>query len=102
VIHLDAKYLTATSEFTHKRVEIALDVARLNRNEWEAFLSEFSELTKKYELLLSELDLSRTKIEGLQEKTKQQVAKSGEALRQVRGAVDKLCDETEEMLNEPE
>jgi ElaB/YqjD/DUF883 family membrane-anchored ribosome-binding protein len=77
-----------------------LDIAKLNKNEWEAFLSEFSELTHSYELVLVELDLAQTKIEGLHEKTRQQVAKSGEALRQVRGAVEKRCDETEEILNE--
>jgi hypothetical protein len=75
---------------------------KLNRNEWEAFLSDFSDLTKKFELILGQLDLAQTKTEGLREKTKQQVAKSGEALRQVRSALDKLCDETEERLHEHE
>lgn len=74
---------------------------KLNRNEWEAFMSEFSELAKEYALLLSQLDLVQTRMEGLREKTNQQVAKSGEALRQVMVAVEKLCDKTEEILNEP-
>lgn len=64
-------------------------------------MSEFSELAKEYALLLSQLDLVQTRMEGLREKTNQQVAKSGEALRQVMVAVEKLCDKTEEILNEP-
>jgi uncharacterized protein YutD len=77
-----------------------LNIAKVNRDELEAFLSEFSEFVKRYELISNELNLAQIKIEGLHERTKQQVARSREALRQVEGAVNKLCDETEEFLNE--
>lgn len=72
----------------------------INGNEWEAFLEEFSELTKNYELLLSKLDLAEVRIEGQLEKTKQLTAKSSEALRQIRSAMERLCKETEDVLNE--
>lgn len=74
----------------------------VSRGEWDSFLSEFSKLTQKYELVLSHLDLARTRIEGLHEKTEQQMAKSGETLRQVKTALDRLCDETEAELIESE
>ncbi len=75
---------------------------QLNKNEWEAFLEEFSELTKKYELLLSKLDLAEITIEGNRERSKQLTANSGEALKQIRTALERLCKETEDALNEPE
>ncbi len=65
-------------------------------------MAEFSELVQKYQLILSQLDLARTKVEGLRERTEQQIAKSGETLRQVRAALERLCDETEEELVESE
>ncbi len=65
-------------------------------------MAEFSELVQKYQLILSQLDLARTKVEGLRERTEQQIAKSGETLRQVRVALDRLCNETEEELVESE
>ena len=74
-------------------------VLQLNRNEWEAFLEEFSELTKKYELLLSKLDLAEITDEGQRERSKQLSAKSAESLKQIRSAMEKLCKETEEALN---
>lgn len=77
-------------------------VLQLNRKEWEAFLEELSELTKKYELLLSKLDLARITIEGQRERSKQLTAKSGESLKQIRSAMEKLCKETEDALNESE
>ena len=77
-----------------------MNIAKVNRNELETFLSEFSEFVKRYELISNELNLAQIKIEGLHERTKQQVARSREALRQVEGAVNRLCDETEEFLNE--
>ncbi|HMK83425.1 MAG TPA: hypothetical protein VK503_06885 [Candidatus Bathyarchaeia archaeon] len=77
-------------------------VLQLNKNEWEAFLEEFSELTKKYELLLSKLDLAEITIEGNRERSKQLTANSGEALKQIRTALERLCKETEDVLNEPE
>ena len=39
----------------------------MSKNEWEAFLSEFLELSKKYELILTELDLTREKTIHLQQ-----------------------------------
>jgi uncharacterized protein Yka (UPF0111/DUF47 family) len=75
-------------------------VLPINRNEWQAFLEEFSELTKNYELLLSKLDLAEIKIEGQLEKAKQLTAKSSEALRQIRSAMERLSKETERVLNE--
>jgi len=77
-------------------------VISVSRSEWESFLAEFSELVQKYQLILSQLDLARTKIEGLREKTEQHIAKSGETLRQVRAALESLCDQTEEELVECE
>ena len=77
-------------------------VISVSRSEWESFLAEFSELVQKYQLILSQLDLARTKIEGLREKTEQQIAKSGETLRQVRAALESLCEQTEEELVESE
>ncbi len=74
----------------------------VSRDEWESFLGEFSKLVQKYELVLSHLDLARARIEGLQEKTEQQMAKSGETLRQVKTALDRLCEETEAELVESE
>lgn len=74
----------------------------VSSGEWDSFLSEFSKLVQKYELVLSHLDLARSRIEGLQEKTEQQMAKSGETLRQVKGALDRLCEETEAELIESE
>jgi predicted nucleic acid-binding Zn-ribbon protein len=77
-------------------------VLQVNRNEWQAFLEEFSELTKNYELLLSKLDLAQTRIQGQEERSKQLAGKSSEALRQIRSAMEKICKETEDILNESE
>jgi uncharacterized protein YutD len=76
------------------------DLVKFSRNEWEEFLSEFSELVRKYKLILTQLDLAQTRIEGLHERNRTQIAKSGEALLQVRAAVEKLCEKTEGVLNE--
>jgi len=73
-------------------------VVTVSKNEWNAFLEDYSKLVQKYELLLSQLDLARTRIEGLHERTEQQMAKSGETLRQVKSALDRLCEETERQL----
>ena len=86
-----------TQEHEKKPLESVLPI---NRNEWQAFLEEFSELTKNYELLLSKLDLAEIKIEGQLEKAKQLTAKSSEALRQIRSAMERLSKETERVLNE--
>lgn len=77
-------------------------VVTASRNEWDAFIADHSKLLQKYELLLSHLSLVRTKLEGLREKTEQQMAKSGETLRQVKTALDRLCEETEGELLEYE
>jgi len=77
-------------------------IVSVSRNEWDAFLSDHSRLLQKYELLLSHLDLARTRIQGLHEKSEQQMAKSGETLRQVRTALNRLCEETERELLESE
>ncbi len=77
-------------------------VVNVSRSEWEAFLADHSKLLQKFELLLTQLDLTRTKFEGLEERTAQQMSKSGEALDQIKTALDRLCEETEELLVEPE
>jgi ElaB/YqjD/DUF883 family membrane-anchored ribosome-binding protein len=77
-------------------------VVTVSRNEWDAFLADHSKLLQKYELLLSHVTLARTKLEGIREKTEQQMARSGETLRQVKMALDRLCEETERELFEPE
>ena len=79
-----------------------MDIVKLNRNEWDAFLSELSEFAKRYELVLGRLDLVQTQIDGVREKTKQQAARSSKALSQVGRAIEKLCEDTEEILNESE
>ena len=77
-------------------------VVTVSRNEWDAFLADHSKLLRKYELLLGHVSLARTKLEGIREKTEQQMARSGETLRQVKMALDRLCEETERELFEPE
>jgi oligoendopeptidase F len=73
-------------------------VVSVSRKEWEAFLADHSRLVEKYRLLLSHLEDARTAIQGLNEKTQQQMVKSGETLKQVRTVLDKLCEETEAQL----
>lgn len=75
-------------------------VVTVSKSEWEAFLAEHSKLVQKYEMLLGQLEKARTEIAGLQERTDQQMAKSGETLRQVKTVLDKLCEETESQLLE--
>jgi len=75
-------------------------VLHFNRNEWEAFLEEFSELTKKYEFVLSRLELAEKRVEDQQQTAKQLSAKSRESLRQIMSAIEKICKETEDVLNE--
>lgn len=77
-------------------------IVTVSKGEWEAFLTDHSRLVRKYELLLSNIELARTKMEGIREKTEQQMAKSGETLRQVKRALDRLCEETETQLVESE
>lgn len=77
-------------------------VVGVSRTEWDTFLSEFAALAQKYEFILAQLDLFRVRLEGLKERTDQQMAKSGEALRQVKMSLDRLCEETEGVLLETE
>jgi hypothetical protein len=77
-------------------------IVTVSKNEWEAFLADHSKLIQNYELLLTQLRIVRTKIEGIREKTEQQMVKSGETLRQVKRALDRLSEETERELLESE
>jgi len=72
----------------------------VGKEHWDAFLAEFSLFVQKYELLLGQLDLSKTRLDGIKEKTQLQIEGSRDALHQVRAALDKLSDETEEELSE--
>jgi hypothetical protein len=51
-------------------------VLQLNKSEWDAFLKEFLELAKKYELLLAKLDSGEGRLQAEDESLKQQIAKS--------------------------
>jgi ElaB/YqjD/DUF883 family membrane-anchored ribosome-binding protein len=77
------------------------ETVTVSKKEWDAFLAEFSRFVQKYELLLSQLDLAQTKLEGFKEKAQLQIDGSREALNQVRAALDRLSDEAEEELDEP-
>ena len=77
-------------------------VVSISKVEWEAFLAENSKLVQKHKLVLSELELAKTRMIGLQEKIEQQIAKSSEALRQINDVLDRLSEETERDLNESE
>ena len=41
---------------------------QVDKNEWETFLSEFSALTKNYELILSKLELAHTQMKELNQR----------------------------------
>ena len=73
---------------------------RISKSELEAFLLEVADFTKRYQLLLSELDAAASKLEGLRENEKLRISKSGEALSQIRQAIERLCERTEELLEE--
>jgi len=75
-------------------------VVTVSRRDWDEFLADFSTFVKRYELLLGRLDVARIKIEGMRERADQQMRQSGETLRQVRSAIDRVCDETETLLLE--
>ena len=77
-------------------------VVSASANEWRSFLADFGIFVQKFELVLSQLDLARTRIEGLRERTEQQEVRSGETLRQVEAALHRICDETEVELVESE
>ena len=95
---------TLSLEFRYLKIIVlrSLSVIRVDKNEWDAFLNDFSELAKKYELLLDKLEVAKGKVASQREKTRQQGAKSSEALRQVKSAMEKLCKKTETVLNESE
>jgi len=78
----------------------SLSTVTLDKNEWNAFLAKFSELSKKYELILKELDLAKMRIKELTEQTNQRKSRNGETLRRMGEAVNRLCDETESFLND--
>ena len=40
-------------------------VVTVSKSEWDSFLDEFTNLVQKYELVLAQLNLARTRIEGL-------------------------------------
>ena len=73
-------------------------VVSVSRKEWDAFFADHSRLIERYQLLLSRLEAARTAIQSLNEKTQQQMAKSGETLKQLTNVLDKLCEETEGQL----
>jgi oligoendopeptidase F len=75
-------------------------IVSVSKAEWEAFLADYARFVHKYELTLSQLDLARTRMQGLHERTQQQILKSRETLRQVKSALDKMCEETESRLLE--
>jgi hypothetical protein len=83
-------------------VSLLKSVVSVSKSEWDAFLAEHSKLVQRYELLLSQLDITHTRIKSYHERTDKQIARSGEALRQVRSAIDKICEETEDQLLDSE
>lgn len=72
----------------------------LDKNEWNGFLAKFSELSKKYELILKELDLTKIRVKELTEQTNRETSRNGETLHRMGEAVNRLCDETESFLND--
>ena len=74
----------------------------VRKDDWDSFLADFSSFVQKYEILLTQLVLAQSKVEGFKEKTQLQIDGSRQALNQIRAALDKLSNETEEELNEPD
>jgi hypothetical protein len=74
-------------------------VLQVKRNDWEAFLKEFSEFTKKYELLLGGLDLGEAKRKAQDQRVKQQVKTGRKEMGRLQSAIEKLCKETEDTLH---
>jgi hypothetical protein len=68
-----------------------LNILERNTFSWEAFRADYSKLLQKYELLLGQLEVARTKMAGSEEGTDQQMAKSGETLGGVKKVLDRLC-----------
>jgi Asp-tRNA(Asn)/Glu-tRNA(Gln) amidotransferase C subunit len=75
---------------------------RISKSELEAFLSELTDFIKRYERVLSDLDLARAKEDAvrndMREDIERRMSKSREALTQIRRSIDKLCEQTEEIL----
>jgi hypothetical protein len=74
-------------------------VLQVKRSDWEAFLKEFSEFAKKYELLLGGLDLAEAKRKAQDQRVKQQVTTARKEMVQLQSAIEKLCKETEDALH---
>jgi hypothetical protein len=71
-----------------------------NKSDWDVFLKEFSEIARKYEVLLARLDSGQSRSQSKPEGMKQQVPRdSNEALRQMRSTIERICEETEEALS---
>jgi predicted nucleic acid-binding Zn-ribbon protein len=74
-------------------------VLQVKRGDWEAFIKEFSELAKKHELLLKRLDLAEAELEAQDQRVRQEVKGSRNAIMRIQSAIDKLCKETERALH---
>jgi hypothetical protein len=74
----------------------------VTKDDWDSFIADFSSFVQKYEILLTQLVLAQSKVEGFKEETQLQIDGSRQALNQIRAALDKLSSETEEELNEPD
>jgi len=74
-------------------------VLQVKRSDWEAFLKEFSEFAKKYELLLGGLDLAEAKRKAQDQRVKQQVTTARKEMVQLQSAIEKLCKEIEDALH---
>lgn len=71
---------------------------RINKNEFEAFLAELTELSNRHEEVLKRLDQAEAKLEGMNSRIRQQISKSSQTLRQLTAAIEERCRRTEEML----
>ena len=74
-------------------------VLQVKRSDWEAFLKEFSEFARRYELLLGGLDLAEAKRKAQDLRVKQQVTTGRKEMGRLQSAIEKLCKETEDALH---
>jgi hypothetical protein len=74
-------------------------VLQVKRSDWEAFLKEFSEFAKRYELVLRRLDLAEGKRKAQDQSVNQQVKTARRTMGRVQSAIEKLCKETEDALH---
>lgn len=74
-------------------------VLQVKRSDWEAFLKEFSEFAKRYELVLRRLDLAEAKRKAEDQSVKQQMKTARKTIGRVQSAIEKLCKETEDALH---